>query len=251
MQKILGPFKKNQIVIRQDITSFVPSFEFEKTREEEWKKLKKKVRKIKGKLWNDPVYRLAKLTIRRNRYTLYLGLIDFKTHYATEQSIKLLKTLPFEKCPNGMFISGYIETKDHYLVLGVRNENDISTQAKINLIGGILSPKDYPLISGKDLTGAFLKELSEETNLQSDSIALVKPLGIYLSDSLRIGVFLCVKLKETRNDFKRKMKLNEEHKALIFWPKQKLKKNLTSPQIHPNIRGTFEDYLKPSLLLPS
>ena len=243
MQKILGPFGENQIKIKQDTTDYANFCEFEKIKEEEWKKLKQKIKKTKGKLWNDPVYRLARLTIHHHQYTLYLGSIDFKTHYATEKSIKLLKNLPFEKCPNGMFISGYLETKDHYLVLGIRNENNIPMVAKISLLGGMLSPKEHFIASGSDLTSAFLKELNEETSLQSNSVVLTKPLGIYISDSFRVGVFLYCKLNKTKEEIMKIMKLNQEHKALIFWPKQKLEKNLNLPQIHPNIRGTFHDYL--------
>lgn len=243
MQKILGQFDENNFEILLDGKQFIYSSEFEKIKKTRWTELRKRIQGEKGKLWNGPVYRLSKITQSKKKPCLHLSLIDYKAHYATPWASTLFTNRPFKDRPNGIFTSAYLLTSDNKLIFGKRQTRGVVTTAELSLIGGNLSPDDYKISSAKDIYGSFYKELKEETNIGKEFVKQISGLGIYISDTQRVGIFLICKLLPSQKELQKIIILNEEHKELIFLTNQKVKKNLDNPKIHPNIKGTFNDYL--------
>ena len=132
---------------------------------------------------------------------------------------------------------------DNKLIFGKRQTKGVVTTAELSLIGGNLSPDDYKISSIKDVYRSFYKELKEETNIGKESIKQISGLGIYISDTQRVGIFLICNLLLSQKELQKIIILNEEHKKLIFLTNQEVQKNLDNPKIHPNIKGTFNDYL--------
>lgn len=243
MQKIVGKFDENNLEVLSDGKLFSSFLEFEKIKNNKWKELSHQIKKDGGKLWNGSVYRLSKITQSKNKYCLHLSIIDFKTHYATPSAIDLFKRRPFEERPNGIYSSAYIRTSEGLLVLGKRQKKGVVTRAEISLIGGSISPDERKISSIKDFYESFFKELKEETNISKNAVKMISGLGIYISDTFRIGVFLVADLFLSQKETQDTISLNDEHKELIFLTEQETQKILDDSRTHPNIKSTFNDYL--------
>lgn len=245
MKRLVGPFnEKNLTVVSREAWYRRPDELIDKVRKA-WRKRK---RESGARLWDGSVYRLSNILYDKDIVTLTLGKVKYKDHLTCADIRDEIVKLPFEKRPNGMFVSVYVATSDHKLIFAIKSSTSISGNS-VNLIGGNMSPDETKIKSTADIYNSFLLELKEETGVAKDKIKVIFGLGIYLTDNLRIGVFLGAELKCTSKEFLDMAQPNFEHKNFIVIERDEVKKMIFSQcqELNPYICGTFEDYLALSL----
>ncbi len=162
-------------------------------------------------IWNGPIYRLAEDNIDQ---TLKLGFTDFKTYFTTGFINSKIATLPFADRPNGMFVSGYLETSDSHLIFGKKSSTSI-IPFDINFIGGTLSPDEDDIQAMNDFKSAIAREIYEETSLDDSHIEAIKLLEIWETNKHRIGVVLHALLKLDHDEFFEVSIPNDEHDHFV------------------------------------
>lgn len=237
MEKIISSFRLDDLRLVVSQKKYKPPVISLPIIDKEWKNLQKT---SKGALWNGKIYRLAKYKITRDKITLYLGILDFKVHWATPFLKEFFLDLPFFSRPNGLFTSCYLETSDGQFIFSQKSQSSILAY-ELNLIGGSLNSDEFIIHQPEDLWLSCMKEITEETKLKKDYIKLDSGVGIYLTDNLRIGIFWKASLFLDSKEILSQIKVNEEHRQLIFLSKEEFRRFLKKKNtiINPYIKETY------------
>ncbi len=192
--------------------------------------------KLKGiKVWDAVTYRFESINTSKN--IISLSTVNYRTRRGLEKIN--YKILPSSLQPNsqGLFIASLIQTNDGDYILGNKKTIDKSEFANIELIGGICSPEEVIINSGKDLETVILKEIEEEIGVSRNFVNNTSILGITIGKHTNVGVISNTQLNLSNQELLDLFhaKSDEEIESLIFVNKTKLIEILKQHPSYPSL----------------
>ena len=120
-------------------------------------------------LWDSEIYRFESGTVHDDSISLRVSTIPFSIRFAMNSYPDLVQKLGIRYASLGMYTSCFVKTSDETFLF-IEKSNKYFTNKKISFIGGVLSKTETELLSGRDLFDGMLKEVIEETGIDSVDI---------------------------------------------------------------------------------
>jgi hypothetical protein len=155
-------------------------------------------------------YRLNGFSSQNNQLRLELSTVNFSTYMGLqyEPSVLALGEDYFTKI---MYAAGVVRTTDDFYVFGKLAGRTLEDGVIHDFLGGVLTPREVVLHSGKDINAALIKELEEEASIRVEQIALSQFVGMTLDPKLNIGLHFHVDLNIDKETLYRQFNEGHDH----------------------------------------
>ena len=203
------------------------SRKIDQTIEEKVKQVwQQKIKEAKGsgkKIWDQLVYRLEKIDVKKNTCKLEFSTIPFSIRSSINDFTNDLVKKGEEYLPMAAYSSIFIETADGKFVFGEKSDKYF-TNRKYSYIGGVFN-KSEERDDGVDLFAASSDEVKEELGIDDSDFEEFNLLGGLRTESWNVALVFYCKLKLTKDEISEKFKeRNElELKSLFFVGKEEVR----------------------------
>jgi 8-oxo-dGTP pyrophosphatase MutT (NUDIX family) len=182
----------DQIKIQHIKSSLDLNVEMYKAVQTNWQELVTEAAHKNVKMWDSLCYRFEGFNSANNSLKLS------KLNYSIIRGLEKLRytNQPYIPASQCLFVTSLIETRQGQFVLGKKHyiESHKDPRSKTTLIGGVCSPDELIINTGKDIEYVLLKEIEEELGIKPAHIVSNKVIGITYGKHTNVGIICTTKL---------------------------------------------------------